>query len=203
MVPSYRTMANNRDATMIKSWNEAAAADRPDHVNIYISNFGPIPHQHHVHHIDNNHENNDPSNLMALPRVFHNNLHSNYSFYFDLASQGRMNKKLLQSVLDYYTRMNYSLRKKFSIVFVEFLLLNYDPSLKSEAPQIIPKGSEHYVELSKKVRSTLAPYYKQNDLFFGVGGIYDRLSKKQVDKCFKKLLKTVSELYAEVKEGPT
>lgn len=186
---------------MNKSWNNAAPADRPNHINVYISNFGPIPNRHHIHHIDNNRENDCPTNLMALPRVFHNNLHSNYSFYFDLATQGKINKQLLQSVLDYYIRMNYSLRKKFSTVFVEFLLLNYDPSLKSEVAQTTPKDSEHRTALLKKVRGALAPYHKQNDLFFSPGGIYDKLSKKQVDKCFKKVLKTVSDLYSEVKEG--
>lgn len=199
MVPSYRTMVNNRDATMIKSWNEAAVADRPDHINVYISNFGPIPPRHHIHHIDNNHENNDPSNLMALPRIFHKNLHSDY--YFNLATKGRMNKQILQSVLDYYASMKYPLSKKFSVVFMEYLFLSYNREIKPEPVKVVYKDDERYVALSRRVKGALAPFHKQNDLFFGVGGIYHKLSKEQVDKCLEKVLQTISELYSEVKMG--
>lgn len=201
MVPSYRIMVNNRDATMIKSWNEAAVADSPDHINVYISNFGPIPPRHHIHHIDNNPENNDPSNLMALPRIFHKNLHSDYYFYFNLATKGRMNKQILQSVLDYYASMKYSLSKKFSVVFMEYLFLSYNREIKPEPVKVVYKDDERYVALSRRVKGALAPFHKQNDLFFGVGGVYNKLSKEQVDKCLEKVLQTISELYSEVKMG--
>lgn len=186
---------------MNKSWNEVVAADRPEHVNVYISNFGPIPPRHHIHHIDNNHENNDPNNLMALPRIFHKNLHSDYYFYFNLATKGRMSKQILQSVLDYYASMKYPLSKKFSIVFMEYLFLSYDREIKPEPAKVVYKDDERYATLSRKVKGALAPFHKQNDLFFGAGGIYNKLSKEQVDKCLEKVLQTVSELYSEIKMG--
>lgn len=65
----------------------------------------------------------------------------------------------------------------------------------------MPKNHEQYVLLSKKVRSVLAPFYKQNDLFFGTNGIYNKLSEKQIENCYKNLLETVSNLYSEVKKG--
>ena len=39
---------------------------------IYEENFGPIPKEpngrsYEIHHIDGNHSNNDPSNLIAVP----------------------------------------------------------------------------------------------------------------------------------------
>lgn len=199
MAPRYRIMANNWNATMSKSWNEATVADRPDHINVYINSFGPIPDNHHIHHIDNNHENNDPSNLIALPRVLHRNIHSNYSFYYNLATSGKINKELLQSVFKYYKVMKYSMSKKFSTVFVEYLLSEYKPNLKLEVPQAVSVTPS--VELLKRVRGVLAPFHKQNDLFFGAGGIYKKLSPVQVEKSLQKVLKTVSELYFEIKEA--
>lgn len=189
---------------MNKSWNEVVAADRPEHVNVYISKFGPIPPRHHIHHIDNNHENNDPNNLMALPRIFHNNLHSNYAFYYNLASKGKMSKRLLQAVLEYYHIMGYSLSKKFATVFVEYLTANLDPDFKLEpAPVVYIDREPRDNDKLKKVRKVLAPFHKQNDLLFGSGGIYDKLSKKQADNCLRKVLKAASELYLEIKESQT
>ncbi len=199
MVPSYRTMVDNWDATMKTNWEDEAT--RPPHIQVYMDNFGPIPLTYHVHHIDNNHENNSPTNLIALPRTFHNNLHSDYAFYYNLAKDGRISKKLLQALLNYYNSKGYSLSKNFTKVLVEYLITTVDPDLKSEPPQIIYKDRDRHENMLKKVRGALAPLYKQNDLLFGSGGIYDKLSKKQVDKCFKKVLKEVSELYSKVKEN--
>lgn len=55
----------------------------PTYVNyrkIYEDNFGPIPtdelgRSYHIHHIDGNHDNNDPSNLMAVSMQEHYNIH--------------------------------------------------------------------------------------------------------------------------------
>ena len=45
------------------------------HRRVYEDAHGPIPTGYDVHHIDFNHENNDPSNLVALPRDEHHRLH--------------------------------------------------------------------------------------------------------------------------------
>lgn len=42
---------------------------------IYEDHYGPIPKGYHVHHIDGNHENNDPENLMAVTPEEHARLH--------------------------------------------------------------------------------------------------------------------------------
>lgn len=188
-------MADDRHATMSKNWEDEST--RPAHIQVYIENFGPIPIKHRVHHIDNNHDNNDPNNLIALPRAFHKSIHSDYYFYYNLATQGRINKKVIQELLEYYRNMGYSLSKKFSTTLVEYLLLNYDPSLKPEMPPIVKK--EPTPDMLKRVRLVLAPFYKQNELLFGSGGIHSKLSKEQVDNCLKKLLKTASALYLEIK----
>lgn len=185
------------------SWEEKAEIDRPDHINVYIKHFGTIPENYHVHHIDNNHDNNDPNNLIALPRSFHRNLHSDYYFYYNLATTGMMNKSILQSLLEYYSSRGYSLRKKFSKVLVEFLLLKCDLGLKVELPQAVIKAPQQQDSLLKRVRGALAPFHKQNDLLFGEGGIYDKLSPKQVRNCLKEVLKTTSELYSEIKKEST
>lgn len=46
-----------------------------DYRQIYRENFGKIPKGHHVHHIDCNHSNNIPWNLIALDPRFHNHIH--------------------------------------------------------------------------------------------------------------------------------
>lgn len=46
------------------------------HRKIYEDNFGPIPKGHHVHHKDNNPDNNSPDNLEALPMAQHMSLTS-------------------------------------------------------------------------------------------------------------------------------
>lgn len=46
------------------------------HRKIYEDNFGPIPKGHHVHHKDNNPDNNSPDNLEALPMARHMSLTS-------------------------------------------------------------------------------------------------------------------------------
>ena len=42
---------------------------------IYEQHHGPIPKGYHIHHIDGNHENNDASNLEALPAKEHYDKH--------------------------------------------------------------------------------------------------------------------------------
>lgn len=44
------------------------------HRRIYEDNFGPIPEGYHIHHKDNNPENNSPDNLEALPARVHNRI---------------------------------------------------------------------------------------------------------------------------------
>jgi hypothetical protein len=46
------------------------------HVEIWKSIHGPVPPGHHVHHIDENPGNNDPSNLECLPGHDHLSLHT-------------------------------------------------------------------------------------------------------------------------------
>ena len=41
------------------------------HRAIWIEHYGTIPFEHDIHHVNGNHENNDPSNLMMLPRWAH------------------------------------------------------------------------------------------------------------------------------------
>lgn len=42
---------------------------------IYEEHYGPIPKGYHIHHIDGNHENNDISNLAAMPVKEHYDTH--------------------------------------------------------------------------------------------------------------------------------
>lgn len=102
--------------------NWADEATRPEHIKVYMENFGPIPLKYHVHHIDYNHDNNDPNNLIAIPRAFHKNLHSNPGFYLSMVRTNLVDKQLLLEVLDYYKQKGYSNQKSFMVVFVEFCL---------------------------------------------------------------------------------
>lgn len=45
------------------------------HVAVYENEVGAIPEGYHVHHIDFNKDNNDPSNLVALTNSEHETLH--------------------------------------------------------------------------------------------------------------------------------
>ena len=47
------------------------AYNRLLHQYIYLTRIGPIPPNYHIHHIDGNQYNNDPSNLQALPASIH------------------------------------------------------------------------------------------------------------------------------------
>ena len=47
------------------------------HRLIYEATFGPIPEGFHVHHLDNNKENNDPNNMILLSKSNHHKLHFN------------------------------------------------------------------------------------------------------------------------------
>lgn len=186
------------------SWEDKAAEGTQSPVDIYIEHFGNIPENYRVHHIDNNLDNNNPNNLIALPYGFYKNIHSDYAFYHNIAASGMLDKKLLQALLDYYSIQGYSLNKRFSRVLVEFFLSKYKPSLGNESPIIKPQNAillKKATILLKKVKGTLAPYYKQNDLLFGSNGIYAKLSEKQVESCLRKVLESVSELYSEIKKG--
>jgi len=50
-------------------------AETNRHRKIYVENFGPIPEGHEIHHIDGNHFNNDPSNLIAVSMQEHYDIH--------------------------------------------------------------------------------------------------------------------------------
>lgn len=43
--------------------------------SIYTRHFGPIPKGYHIHHIDGNHENNDPNNLACVTAQEHFDAH--------------------------------------------------------------------------------------------------------------------------------
>ena len=45
------------------------------HVEIWKSIHGPVPPKHHIHHIDENTGNNDPSNLGCMPGRVHLSIH--------------------------------------------------------------------------------------------------------------------------------
>jgi len=47
------------------------------HRRVFEDNYGPIPEGFHVHHIDGDPSNNDPSNLVAVSRKDHSRLHWN------------------------------------------------------------------------------------------------------------------------------
>lgn len=47
------------------------------HRLIYEEIFGTIPEGFHVHHLDNNKENNDPSNMILLSKSNHHKFHFN------------------------------------------------------------------------------------------------------------------------------
>lgn len=48
---------------------------------IYEQNFGPIPKGHHIHHIDGNHSNNNPENLMCVTAQEHYDIHYSQKDY--------------------------------------------------------------------------------------------------------------------------
>lgn len=48
---------------------------RGNYRKVYEQHHGPIPEGYHIHHIDGNHENDDPSNLMAVTPEEHARLH--------------------------------------------------------------------------------------------------------------------------------
>jgi hypothetical protein len=50
-------------------------AGRPWHRVVYRRAYGPIPPGWDVHHIDGNKVNNDPDNLIAIPRKLHMEIH--------------------------------------------------------------------------------------------------------------------------------
>ena len=48
---------------------------RGNYRKVYEDNYGPIPEGYQIHHIDGNHENDEPSNLMAVTPEEHARLH--------------------------------------------------------------------------------------------------------------------------------
>lgn len=54
---------------------EGAGSAEPLHRQVYIDTNGPIPEGHHVHHLDLDPFNNDPSNLEALSPSDHKRVH--------------------------------------------------------------------------------------------------------------------------------
>lgn len=49
------------------------------HRKIFIDNYGGIPKGFHVHHINHNHDDNRPENLVAIPNKLHGLYHYSYS----------------------------------------------------------------------------------------------------------------------------
>lgn len=48
---------------------------------VYEQNFGPIPKGHHIHHIDGDHSNNNPENLMCVTAQEHFCIHYDQKDY--------------------------------------------------------------------------------------------------------------------------
>lgn len=65
----------------------------PDPRRIYKDAYGQPPPQWHIHHIDYDKTNNDPSNLIALPPRYHDELHVLYSM-------PTLNREQLQAHID-------------------------------------------------------------------------------------------------------
>jgi len=51
------------------------------HRRIYEKHYGSIPDGYHVHHIDGNHKNNDPTNLVAISIQEHYDIHKKQGDY--------------------------------------------------------------------------------------------------------------------------
>jgi hypothetical protein len=50
-----------------------------NYIKVYKEYYGNIPKGYHVHHLDHNHNNNEPCNLVAIP----SKIHSQYHWYFN------------------------------------------------------------------------------------------------------------------------
>jgi len=50
--------------------------EKSTHRRRYQENYGDIPPGHIIHHIDHNHKNNDPENLVAIPEGIHIRYHN-------------------------------------------------------------------------------------------------------------------------------
>lgn len=51
------------------------------HRKIFVKNYGPIPEGYDIHHIDGNHDNNDPINLKAVSLREHFDIHYSQGDY--------------------------------------------------------------------------------------------------------------------------
>jgi len=51
------------------------------HRKIFVKNYGPIPEGYDIHHIDGNHDNNDPINLKAVSLQEHFDIHYSQGDY--------------------------------------------------------------------------------------------------------------------------
>ena len=64
------------------------------HRKIYRKHYGPIPRGYHVHHIDGNHLNNDPSNLKAVTIQEHFDIHYKQG---DYGACARLQKQIMNN----------------------------------------------------------------------------------------------------------
>ena len=56
-------------------------AETKKHRKIFVKNYGPIPEGYDIHHIDGNHDNNDPVNLKAVSLQEHFDIHYSQGDY--------------------------------------------------------------------------------------------------------------------------
>jgi hypothetical protein len=73
--------------------------NRKDYRRIYQKHYGPIPDGYDIHHIDGNHLNNNPTNLLAVSYQEHYDIHfaqGNYGACYLIAQQrlGKTRKRL-------------------------------------------------------------------------------------------------------------
>lgn len=48
--------------------------------DIYLKTYGTVPKKFDIHHLDHNHENDEVSNLIAIPSLLHKNYHNWYRY---------------------------------------------------------------------------------------------------------------------------
>lgn len=184
----------------MKNWSNLD--QRPEHIRIYMNTYGEIPLLHHIHHVDNNHDNNQIDNLIALPRALHKSLHGNYYFYLNIAKAGLIDKKILTDVILFYQERKYPFNKNFSVVFVEFLLSRTSFDLSKNHAMLAEnnKANERkYLSVdAKKVMKYLSPSRKQMDFLFK-DNLIEKMSKDQLVKMLKETLKRAGKAYGVLK----
>lgn len=85
----------------------------PAHRRLYEESFGLIPDGWHVHHVDAIKDNNDPANLLALPKSFHYWLHKDQKQYVSLVRAKLLSKEVLTALFKEYEEKEFNLRKSF------------------------------------------------------------------------------------------